>query len=144
MGFGGYSPTAATPVSEYSEPGSFDMAPYEGNHYVRIGTKNNDGEPLGAIRKMVVFKGVAISETSTSPSIDDVLNCKWIDIQLDSECPKIIVSATQPACTELYAYYTLQPSSLASSNQQVLDSSGNNLHAVNGATSGAEATDATR
>ena len=61
----------------------------------------------------------------------------------DAECPMITVT-TKPACTDLYVYYTMLPSSLASSNQQVLDSSGNNIHAINGASSGVDATDATR
>ena len=41
VGFGGYSPTVASPLSEYSESGTFNMAPYEGTHSIRLGTKNS-------------------------------------------------------------------------------------------------------
>lgn len=144
MGFGAYSPTNSTPLSEFSEAGSFDMTPYEGTHSVRIGTNNNNGENVSSIRKMVIFKGLAISQSSSSPSTDDVLNCKRLLSLLDPECPKIILSATNPACSDLYVYYSMQPSSFANSDQEILDQSGNNIHAMNGATSGSEATDSTR
>ena len=91
---------------------------------------------------MVIFKGFAIDQNALAPSITDVLTCK-MRITQDAECPMILVT-TKPACTGLYVYFTMQPSSLANNNQQVQDSSGNNIHAINGASSSAEATDATR
>ena len=120
------------------------MSPYEGSHFIRLGTKNNDLENVSSIRKMVIFKGLAISQSSTSPSIDDVLNCKRITHTLDADCPKITTSATVPACQDLFAYYKLEPGSLTNSNQEVPDSSGNNLHAVNGDTSAVDPTDVNR
>ena len=106
------------------------MASYEGNHHLRVGSKNNGVQIVTTVRKLAVFKGLAISEGSSSPSITDVLDCK-IALNSRPRLSKILVTTT-PACTDLYAYYTMQPSSLANTNQQVSDTSGSALNAVNG------------
>ena len=61
IGNGGYGIELTPPLREYSEPGTFDMAAYEGNHFLRVGSKNDDTQNLSTIRKLVVFKGIAIS-----------------------------------------------------------------------------------
>ena len=76
IGFGGYAPELSPALREYSEGGTFDMASYEGNHHLRVGSKNNGVQIVTTVRKLAVFKGLAISEGSSSPSITDVLDCK--------------------------------------------------------------------
>ena len=60
-GFGCYTTDFSPPLNELTQPGTFDMAAYEGNHFLRVGTKNNDSQNVSTIRKLVVFKGRAIS-----------------------------------------------------------------------------------
>ena len=49
------------------------MSPYEATYSVRVGTKNNDQEPVSLLRKMLIFKGTAIHSSSAN-TIASLLN----------------------------------------------------------------------
>ena len=40
------------------------MDTYADTHEMRIGTKNNNKEPVSNLRKLIIFKGTAIHSTS--------------------------------------------------------------------------------
>ena len=46
------------------------MDTYAGTHVMRMGTKNNDQEPVSNLRKLIIFKGTAIHSTPTDTRDD--------------------------------------------------------------------------
>lgn len=51
------------------------MDAYAGTHQIRIGTKNDDSEPLSNLRKILLYKGSAV-HSNAAGSIDALLQSK--------------------------------------------------------------------
>ena len=109
-----------------------DLTPYEGSYGMRLGTRTNGAKNLHLLRKMLHFKGTAI-HTASADTIEDLVNSKAC-LLVGVDCPRLIVSST-PACTATQFYYRMLPGFFANSDQEITDSSGNNLHGINGASS---------
>ena len=59
-GYGTFAPGVGTQYYEYSIVGTFNMDAYAVSNSMRIGTKNDDKDPISNLRKLLIFKGTAI------------------------------------------------------------------------------------
>ena len=59
-GFGTFVPGVGSEYFESSTSGSYNLSPYGGSHFFRLGTKNSDSEPLSNFRKFIIYKGSSL------------------------------------------------------------------------------------
>ena len=71
FGFGAYSPGVGAEYFEYLATGTFNFDSFT-SYKMRIGTQNDDTEPVSNFRKLLIFKGTAIYSAS-SDTIDQLL-----------------------------------------------------------------------
>ena len=93
--------------------------------FLRIGSKHDSTEPLSNLRAMRIYRTIAVHSSST-PTIDDVLNSKEDFLTLGVTCPKLLVTSS-PACEAVYVYYKMD-----TAGQTIVDYSREDNLAING------------
>lgn len=96
FGYGAYASGVGSEYFEERASGSFNMDTFAGSYKMRIGSRNDNIQPVSNLRKLLIFKGTAIHASSTTHSINDLLESELVN-HLGIDCPQLLATLN-PAC----------------------------------------------